>query len=170
MRALTRREIAGGRIEKARDLRRRMTPAEEMLWAALRDRALVGMKFRRQHVMGPYVLDFCCPAGWLVVEVDGDGHNEEERRVYDEARTEYLRAAGYRVVRFRNEEVMNDLAGVLGRIVDEVGWTGRQPSPPTPLPRKGEGSTPQQRGADIEATRPIGAVPLLPRKGEGGRG
>jgi very-short-patch-repair endonuclease len=190
--ALTRREIAEGRVVKARDLRRRMTPAEGVLWAALRDRALVGVKFRRQHVMGPYVVDFCCPAGWLVVEIDGDGHDEEERRIYDGARTEYLNAAGYRVVRFRNEEVMNDLAGVLERIVDELGWTGvapneegslamrrlkrtsspaqRSPSSPTLLPSEGEGSIPQSGAAEFEATPPAGAVPPLPRKGEGVRG
>jgi 5-methyltetrahydrofolate--homocysteine methyltransferase len=107
-----------------------MTPAEEVLWRALRDRNLIGLKFRRQHVFGPYVLDFCCPAAWLVVELDGEIHDDAEHVVYDAARTEYMNAHGYRVIRFRNEEVFNDLPRVLSRILDEVGWTGFPPTSP----------------------------------------
>jgi very-short-patch-repair endonuclease len=101
-----------------------MTHAEEVLWQALRDRGLHGLKFRRQHVFGPYILDFCCPLCSLVVEVDGDSHDGPEHISYDQIRTDYLSAHGYRVIRFRNEEVLTNLSQVLGRIVDEARWKG----------------------------------------------
>jgi very-short-patch-repair endonuclease len=98
----------------ARQLRRGMTPAERVLWAALRDRQLAGLKFRRQHAVGPFVLDFYCPASRLVVELDGGVHDGQVEQ--DQARTEHLTGYGYRVLRFRNEEVLGDLEAVLGQI------------------------------------------------------
>src|SRR4051812_36794529 len=87
----------GVRMEAAaRGLRRDLTPAERALWAALRGRQLGGMKFRRQHLVGPYILDFCCPDHRLVVEVDGGVH--EQQADYDESRTEHLNTYGYRVL------------------------------------------------------------------------
>jgi adenine-specific DNA-methyltransferase len=119
-----RHEIAEQRVERARALRCRRTPAEQVLWATLRDRRLVGLKFRRQHVFGPYVLDFCAPLVCLVVELDGTSHDDDEHRTYDAARTEYLVAHGYRVIRFRNDDVLADLPNVLRRIRDKAHWTG----------------------------------------------
>jgi very-short-patch-repair endonuclease len=98
----------------ARQLRRNMTPAELKLWNALRNRQLDGLKFRPQHPVGPFILDFWCPACKLVVELDGEIHDKQTD--YDEARTQQLQAYGYRVIRFRNEEVLNDLASVLEQI------------------------------------------------------
>ena len=101
-------------VEAARNLRRRQTAAEDRLWDALRGRWLDGLEFRRQHPVGAYVLDFCCPSLGLVVEVVGTAH--DGRAVEDADRTAVLEGAGYRVVRFRNEEVLEDLEDVLTRI------------------------------------------------------
>ena len=100
----------------ARRLRRNMTPAEQKLWGALRGKKLGGLKFRAQHPVGPFILDFYCPARKLVIEVDGGVH--EKQADYDESRTQQLEAYGYRVIRFRNEEVLEDLPSVLKQILE----------------------------------------------------
>jgi len=102
----------------ARRLRRNMTPAEQKLWDALKGRQLDGLKFRPQHPVGPFILDFWCPARKLVVELDGGSHAGREAE--DEARTQQLQDYGYRVIRFRNAEVLADLPSVLGRIREEA--------------------------------------------------
>src|SRR5918998_5443322 len=94
------RPVVAGAVTTARDLRRRMTPSETVLWAALRNGRLAGLKFRRQHPIDAFVVDFCCPAAWLVVEVDGGIHGDQ--RAQDEYRTERLGVLGYRVIRVRN--------------------------------------------------------------------
>ena len=108
------RGIEPGNVANARELRRTMTPAEAVLWRALRDRRLAGLKFRRQHPVGPLVLDFCCPILRLAVEVDGAVHDAKTDQ--DSARTELLEANGYQVLRFRNDEVLTSLPSVLARI------------------------------------------------------
>jgi very-short-patch-repair endonuclease len=100
----------------ARELRRNMTAAERLLWAAMRDRQIDGLKFRRQHPIGPFILDFCCPAQRLVIEVDGGVHDDEEQAAHDALRTDQLAAYGYRVLRVRNDDVMRDLAAVIETI------------------------------------------------------
>jgi very-short-patch-repair endonuclease len=105
-------------IEAARGLRRAQTPAEKKLWDALRDRRLVKLKFRRQHPFGRFVLDAFCVEQQLEVEVDGDWHNRPEQAAYDEERVAFLQANGIKVVRFSNNEVLNDLKSVLRRIVE----------------------------------------------------
>ena len=97
-------------------MRRDPTPAEQVLWNALRERQLGGLKFRRQYAVGAFVLDFCCPERKLVIEVDGSVH--AERRDHDEARTECLESYGYQVLRFENEEVLSSLHAVLARTLD----------------------------------------------------
>lgn len=97
-----------------RALRRRSTPAETALWEALRDRRLAGLKFRLQHGIGPFVLDFFCAECALVIELDGAIHDSQVEQ--DTYRTEHLAQYGYRVIRFRNEEVFSDLDSVLERI------------------------------------------------------
>ncbi len=114
-----RRQIRGVSSEMqavASELRRKMTPAETVLWGALRDRRLAGLKFRRQHGVGTRVLDFYCPAARLLVEVDGGVHDADEVAAHDRARDEHFAAAGYTIVRVRNEDVLHDLATVLARI------------------------------------------------------
>ncbi len=99
----------------ARRLRRNMTAAEKKLWGALKGKQLGGLRFRAQHPVGAFILDFYCPACKLVVELDGGAH--EDQAAYDEARTRQLTDFGYQVVRFRNEEVLQDLSSVLERIL-----------------------------------------------------
>jgi len=106
-------------IKKALQLRRNMTDAERKLWAALRDRRLGGIKFRRQHPLGPYVLDFFSEAHKLVIEVDGGQHTADADR--DAKRTGWLNAHGCRVLRFWNNEVLANLPGVLAEICRAVG-------------------------------------------------
>jgi very-short-patch-repair endonuclease len=89
-----------------------MTDAERKLWSQLRDRQLVGAKFRRQHPIGPYVLDFYCEESRLAVEVDGSQHTPDG----DAARTAWLEEHGCRVMRFWNHEVLRELSSVLGMI------------------------------------------------------
>jgi very-short-patch-repair endonuclease len=91
-----------------------MTPAEQVLWQALRGRQLGGLRFRCQHPVGPFVLDFYCPAAKLVIEVDGAIH--EQQREQDAARTEHLQQYVYRVLRFTNEQVLGDLDTVIDHI------------------------------------------------------
>jgi very-short-patch-repair endonuclease len=100
--------------QHARELRREMTPAEKALWNRLRDRQLVGLKFRRQHPLGPFIADFYCAECRLVVEIDGDVHDLQAQ--HDQAWTERFEQYGYQVIRFRNEQVLNDLKGVLASI------------------------------------------------------
>jgi very-short-patch-repair endonuclease len=98
----------------ARRLRKEMTPAEQRLWKALRNYQQDRFYFRRQHPIGRFVTDFCCTSRMLCVEVDGGIHDEQQER--DAERTAYLEAKGYRVLRFRNEEVLNALHLVVRKI------------------------------------------------------
>ncbi|MBD2110227.1 MULTISPECIES: DUF559 domain-containing protein [Cyanophyceae] len=100
--------------QAARELRQNLTPAETRLWKALRGRQLNGLRFRCQHPVGRFIVDFYCPSCKLVIEVDGSVHNQQE--AYDKARTEHLQDFGYCVLRFSNAEVVNNLAVVLDRI------------------------------------------------------
>lgn len=113
-------------IKRSRQLRRTMTPAETRLWAALRNRQLDGLKFRRQQALGPYILDFVCAEKRLIVEVDGAVHDDQMD--YDAARTEHLNAYGYRIVRFRNDEVLNELGTVLETIREAALTSGPSPN------------------------------------------
>ena len=93
-----------------------MTDAERLLWWALRRRQLDGVRFRRQHPLGPYIVDFICLERTLVVEVDGSHHAEPEQQAHDERRTQWLNAEGYAVVRVWNRDVFTNLNGVLATI------------------------------------------------------
>jgi len=101
-------------IERARDLRQIETPPEELLWLALRNSQIAGLKFRRQHPIGPYVVDFYCHSAKLVVELDGMSHDPKAGE--DAARTNTLAAQGLRVLRVTNEDVMRDLDAVTREI------------------------------------------------------
>ncbi len=95
-----------------------MTPEEHKLWAYLRRRQLQGVHFRRQHAIGPYVADSCAPSQRLVIELDGSQHMEQQER--DDERTAYLKLQGYRVLRFWNNQVMNDIQGVMKTILEAL--------------------------------------------------
>ena len=99
----------------AKQLHRNMTPAEVKLWARLRAHRLEGVHFRNQHAIGKYVVDFCAPRKKLIIELDGSQHMEQER--YDRERTEYLESKGYKVIRFWNNDVMNDIENVIRAIL-----------------------------------------------------
>ena len=97
-------------------LRRDMTDVERKLWSAVRDRRLGGFKFRRQATIGPFIVDFLCVEALLIVELDGGQHNEQA----DAARTTFLEARGYRVVRFWNSDVIENFNGVLETILSAL--------------------------------------------------
>ena len=86
----------------ARELPEESTPAEEALWARLRGRQVLGLKFRRQFPINRYIADFCCPELRLVIEVDGTVHETEAQIAHDQNRGEYLQSLGYYVLRFTN--------------------------------------------------------------------
>ena len=95
-----------------------MTDAERLLWRALRGKQLNGHRFRRQHPIGQYIADFACVEQKFVIELDGGQH--QEQFVYDEQRTAFLRKHGWQIVRFWNNDVLNNLAGVLSTIVENL--------------------------------------------------
>ena len=97
--------------ERARELRRDMTPAEGILWEKLRHNRLSGFQFRRQQIIDRFIVDFYCHSKALVVEVDGDIHDQQKD--YDAERDNYLIDRGFTILRFTNEEVKDDLATVL---------------------------------------------------------
>ncbi len=101
----------------ARALRKRMTPAEARLWTRLRLLRPMGYHFRRQAPFGPYVLDFICFAGKLVVEVDGDLHGTDAAMARDARRDAALAAQGFRVLRVSNADVMHNMDGVMEAII-----------------------------------------------------
>ena len=98
-------------IIRARELRKNMTDAERQLWNHLRNRQLGGLKFRRQHPIGKYVVDFVCFEKKIVIEVDGSQHLEN--RIYDAERTEWLEKQGFKVIRVWNNDVLNEIEAVL---------------------------------------------------------
>lgn len=102
--------------QQARALRRRQTSAENVLWRALRNRQLAGLKFRRQHPLGEYIVDFYCHDHRLVVEVDGDSH--VYKKAYDLRRSRRLTKDGNRILRFTNHEITNQLNSVLEEIMN----------------------------------------------------
>lgn len=102
--------------QTARALRRRHTPAEHRLWQALRGRRLGGWKWRRLAPLGPFFLDFYCPAARLVLEADGGGHARDPQR--DQARTDWLEGRGLRVLRVWNRDIGSDLDAVCRTILD----------------------------------------------------
>ena len=99
-----------------RTLRTQLTPAEARLWKYLQRGQLEGRKFRRQHSIGAYIMDFYCPSERLIIELDGAAHDSEISLFRDETRTAFLQAQGLRVIRFENREVMENLEGVLAAI------------------------------------------------------
>ncbi len=100
-------------VERARALRRRLSPPEARLWVRLRRRQLRGLKFRRQHPIGPYIVDFYCATARLAVEVDGQGHEHPDRIAHDRRRTAWLREQNIRVMRLAAESVRVHLDEVL---------------------------------------------------------
>ena len=95
---------------RAIKLRKESTPAERKLWSRIRNDQL-GVTFRRQHAVGVYIPDFCSPKAKLIIELDGSQHLEQQE--YDEERTKYLESLGYKVIRIWNNDVLNNIEGVI---------------------------------------------------------
>ena len=102
----------------AKRLRTEQTPAESKLWYVLRGKRFAGLKFRRQTVVGPYIIDFTCRAAMLAIEIDGDTHGITVDA--DARRTAFIETFGWRVIRFTNSDVMGNVEGVLERIAELV--------------------------------------------------
>ena len=141
--------------EFARALRNQPTDAEKRLWHFLRAQNLRGRKFRRQAAIGAYIVDFVCFTDKLIVELDGPQHLDPEAVEHDKRRTTWLAARGFHIIRFRNQELDENIRAVvdaIGRAIDELevraGITPPQPSPP----RGGS------RTIVIVAGRPIQAI------------
>jgi very-short-patch-repair endonuclease len=123
------------KITFARQLRKNSTDAERLIWSYLRSRSLEGIKFRRQQPFGPYIVDFISTEKKLVIELDGGQHSEN--RTLDEDRDQFIESEGYRIIRFWNNEALQNTEGVLERIRQEI--LKSAPSP-RPSPPEGRGS------------------------------
>ncbi len=99
-------------------MRKEPTRAELLLWHELRKEKLAGFKFRRQHIIQTFIVDFCCPAVKLVIEIDGAIH--ETQLEYDQVRETDLRTMGYQILRFTNKQVINNMASVIGEILQAL--------------------------------------------------
>ena len=126
-----------GMMERARELRQKQTPAEEILWELLRDRRFLGLKFRRQHQVGDYIPDFFCAEHGLIVEADGDVHQTEAISKKDKTRDAALTTQGFKIVRLPNDLILNDTGSALEKIASSlpstfgrgVGGEGKTPGP-----------------------------------------
>ena len=124
-------------------LRSNMPTAEVLLWSKLRGRQLLGHKFRRQYSVGPYVVDFYCPALRLAIELDGDSHFAEGAAKKDEVRRRFIESFGIRIVRFLNTDVYENMDGLLDTLVREMELskkmeTEKEEPPLPPLVQGGE--------------------------------
>ncbi len=96
----------------ARNLRNNMTKQEKKIWSIIRNRQFYGFRFLRQCIIGNYIVDFLCKVKKIIVEIDGGQHNENKNISYDNERTKYFESKGYKVIRFWNNEIDNDIDGV----------------------------------------------------------
>ncbi len=103
-------------LEKAKSLRRESTPQEIILWSKLKNRNFHNLKFRRQYSIGKYIVDFICLEKKIIIELDGWQHKEENQERYDEERSKFFKKCGFRILRFWNNEVNDNLNGVMLRI------------------------------------------------------
>ncbi|MGF6429745.1 MULTISPECIES: endonuclease domain-containing protein [Bradyrhizobium] len=130
-------QVSDVQRNRAKQLRRAMTRAETLLWRHLKADRLAGLNFRRQAPIGNYIADFVAHSCKLVVEVDGESHDFEERIRHDERRGAWLKSRGYRVLRFTNDDVTKNLEGVVLSIAEAA----EQAAPLSlTLPRKGGGN------------------------------
>ena len=104
----------------ARNLRKNSTIQERRLWNLLKNRQFHNLKFKRQHPIGDYIVDFICKEVKVIIEIDGGQHNELENINYDKVRTEFLNSLGYKVIRFWNNEVYENIESVLSKLEQEI--------------------------------------------------
>ena len=105
-------------VKRSRELRKKMTLPEKILWQFLRGSTFAGLRFRRQHPIGRYIADFCCPSKKLIIELDGEYH--ENIRQEDQDREDFLQKHGFRVLRFTNDHVFDCIEWILQSIADEL--------------------------------------------------
>jgi very-short-patch-repair endonuclease len=113
-------------LHRRRNLRKILTTPERKLWEILRNKQL-SIRFRRQHPVDPYILDFYCPSYHLAIEIDGDTHGEEKQQIYDTKRTEFLKSKGITLIRFTNQDIMKNIEGVYSVIQNAL---SSSPQPP----------------------------------------
>ena len=106
--------------QSSRSLRKNSTPQEIIVWSRLKNRNFENLKFRRQHPMGKYIVDFICIEKKIIIELDGWQHKEENQQRYDLSRTEFLMKRGFKILRFWNNEINNDLNAVFLRISEFI--------------------------------------------------
>lgn len=111
-------------IHLSRKLRSNLTDAEQKLWYHVRQRQIDNHKFRRQHIIGKYIVDFICIEQMLIIELDGGQHTRE----MDEMRTDFLNSKGYQILRFWNNDVLSNISGVLEIIKQNLSDADRTPS------------------------------------------
>ena len=99
-------------LDKARDLRKNMTPQERKMWNILRNHQFYGFEIRRQYPISDYIVDFICRSKKIIIEIDGGQHNEDDNKNYDLERTKFLESLGYKVIRFWNNDIDNNIEGV----------------------------------------------------------
>ena len=134
-------------LEQAKELRKKQTSAETIFWETVRTKRFYGLKFRRQHQIGHFIVDFYCHQHKLVVELDGSVHDQPDQKQRDQQRDAYLKSLGHTVLRFSNRAIFEDLGTVLRAIAQH---TGIPPQSPSPNPSQGEGDR------RPEAPRPLG--------------
>ena len=125
-----------GHLDLKRRLRSNMTGPETRLWSRLRARQLQGLKFRRQHGIGPYIVDFYCPEQSLVIEVDGDSHADADQILKDQLRDRYFQSLGLHVIRYINDDILKNLDRVLEDLAARL--SSRSTSPRPSLLRRGK--------------------------------
>ena len=128
--------------KRAQRLRKNSTDAENKLWHAVRRSQIGGLSFRRQHPIGAYVVDFCCPTVGLAIELDGGQHNTEIGRASDERRTRWLASKGISLLRFWNNDVFSNFDGVVGAV---EALRSRRATPSLILPLSGGGKAREAR-------------------------
>ena len=138
---------------RAKQLRRTMTRAETLLWRYLKANRIDGLGIRRQTPIGNYVADFVCFSSGLIIEIDGESQDFQERQKADQRRDAFFAAQGFRVLRFTDEQVMSNLEGVV-EAIREAASAGARGSPPSlPLPHKGGGNTKTDQSNSTDKTR-----------------
>ena len=137
-------------FDKAKTLRLNMTDAEKLLWEKLRNKLILGLRFRAQHPIDRFIADFYCHKVKLVIELDGGVHIAEEQKLYDNGRTAEMEEYGIKVIRFTNHEIFKDLANV---IIEIEKICNERLTPP--FPQKTGHQTIPHSGGEKQSTPPV---------------
>jgi very-short-patch-repair endonuclease len=141
---------------RAKELRQSMTRAETLLWRYLKANRIDGLGFRRQTPIRNYIVDFVCMSAKLIIELDGESHEFEERQKADESRDAFFVSQGFQVLRFTNEQVMSSLEGVV-EVIRQTAASRASGSPPSlPLPHKGGGNGESSASITANTSSPRG--------------